>query len=170
MPVTREYEAEDYEINIRAAERSHDDQARSLAAMQAAVIRLGSEALRVAALASGGSAAAMLAFICSLVAHGNAELASWLPWSLRAFVIALLCACVGFGTTYFAQLFHTGALKRQTYVWEYPYVENAPGSASRARLGTTFNLLTAMLTIASYVALAVGYLAAYRAIGIVGFK
>ena len=170
MLVTSAYEAEDYETNIRAAERSHDEQARSLAAMQGRVVRIGAQALRAAALVNAGSALAMLAFIISLIATRNVALAAWLPWSLRAFVIGLLCACIGMGTAYFAQALHAQALKKQACIWQYPYVENTPEARSRARLGRFFDVVTVCLAIAAYAAAIAGHLAAYRAIGIVGFR
>ena len=112
----------------------------------------------------------MLAFMGSMVANHNIELASWLPWPLSRIGAALLFACLGTGSAYFAQYFYATALDHVEKTLESPWVVRKPGNIWRRRLGLVFHLLSVALAVLSYGALIVGYLAAYRAITTVGFR
>ncbi|CAM5776906.1 hypothetical protein LMIY3S_05768 [Labrys miyagiensis] len=157
-----------FEIRIRAAERAHDARDRWLTETNETMSALGVEALKAAALISGGSAAGLLAFMGALIAHDRAGVAAWLPWPLSRFVVALLLACIGSGTAYFAQFCLTQGLAHHEKTWIHPYIaESATYPAWRAG-GLLFQGLTIGLVVAAYASLIVGYLATYRAISIVG--
>ena len=94
------------EIERAEAKRVHDHQLQISLDAGSKVIAFGTEALRAAALITGGSAAATMAFMGSLIANRNVELASWLPWSLEMFVAGLFCTCLATAASYPAQLFY----------------------------------------------------------------
>lgn len=159
-----------FEIRIRAAERAHETRDKWLAETNDTMIAYGVEALKSAALISGGSAAGLLAFMGALVAHDHGDIAAWFPWPLSRFVVALLCACLGSGSAYFAQLCFTQSLGKHEKIWTPPYIVDGTAYRRWCRSGLLFQGLTIILVLASYTALIIGYLATYRAISIVGFR
>lgn len=158
-----------FEIRMRAAERAHDTRDSWITESTSTTIAFGVETLKATALISGGSAAALLAFMGALVAHDQGGLAAWFPWPLSRFVAALVLTCLGTASAYLAQMCFTRSLAHHQKDWAYPYVVDTAGHDRWRRAGLVFQGLTIFLVLASYAALVVGYLATYRAITQAGF-
>lgn len=134
------------------------------------VITFATEALKAAALISGGSAAATMAFMGALLSARQYELASWLPWSLRMFVAALFCTCVATGLSYLAQLLYGWTLMSAKWALEPPpFHIPARHQGLKHLAGLAFQAGAVLAVVAAYLLVLVGYLAAYRAIVTVGF-
>ena len=133
------------------------------------VVMFGAEALKAAALISGGSAAALMAFMGALISREQYGLASWLPWSLQMFVGGLVCACVATGISYLAQFMHGRALVEAKENLESPPFEYSARVRIYQKAGALFQLVAVALVITTYIVTILGYLAVYRAIDAVGF-
>ena len=79
------------------------------------VIALGQSALKSIMLINGGAAAALLAFLGSLIARPSLSSASIVAFagSMRLFVGGVFFAALAYATTYFSQLFYDGDKKWQ---------------------------------------------------------
>ena len=119
------------------------------------MIAFGVETLKATALISGGSAAALLAFMGALVAHDQGGLAAWFP-GRQPFR----------GRTGVDVPWHRQRLSGADVLHAQPgrapedflsYVVDTAGHDRWRRAGLAFQGLTIVLVLASYVALVVGY-------------
>ncbi len=150
--------------------RRRSELAALMPASHASVGTFGAEALKAAALISGGSAAALMAFLGALLSKDQFELASWLPWSLQMFVGALISACFASGASYLAQYMCGRAVIEAKESLDTPPYEDSRLISIYQRAGFWLQLLAIALVVATYVMTIEGYRAVYRAIEIVGFR
>ena len=111
------------------------------------VIALGQSALKSMMLINGGAAAALLAFLGSLIARASPSAANIIAFagSMRLFVIGVFLAALAYATTYFSQLFYDGEKK-----WQQ-------------RTGLALHIFTSLIGASSLGAFLWGANAAYRA-------
>jgi hypothetical protein len=145
-----------------AAEAFHERHAALLVTAHESTISFGKEAMKAAVLLSGGSAAAVLAFMAQVTV--KADLFRGLSNALAWFVAGLIMACLASGSAYLAQMYYGTAGRNQQYAFDPPFVIDTPESIQNNRFGRLFHWATALLCIAAYLSVICGFWLSYSAL------
>jgi len=142
---------EQFELQVRAAERAHDVETEFGKNANEAALESGREALKAMILVNGGSSVAMLAFIGTLASkdvlppNKLAEISSPLIW----FATGLILAMIASAGAYFTNLMIAGSSSRQTREYEFPFLRDTKSSKRHRFAGEIFRHLTVAAAAAS---------------------
>jgi hypothetical protein len=156
-----------YDLNRQHATREHDRIVDFATGANKAAIDSGHLALRTAVLVNGGAAAAVLAFIGSLVGQGKVPLGpqlNALTLTLVWFAVGVASATLGLGFVYFTNLSTVREANALEKRWEHPYIVTSAGSKRWNRTGNIARGAAVALGLGSAVFFIVGILAVRYAV------
>ena len=132
-----------YERNMRAAERAHDLANDLGMRMNEASARDAQEAIKIALLINGGAAVVILAFIAGIVGRTNISLSDLrsVAHSLFWFAGGIVLAGITAACAYVANSLYSANQFEQDRIWEHPYLRHNERSRRAFRWARFFNWL-----------------------------
>jgi hypothetical protein len=146
------------DLNLRAAERAHDQHAAYVDRSADQVMKDAWAFLRTLVLINGAAAIAILTFVGGLAAkwdHNLAQLAG-ITHGLRWFAWGVITAALASGVSYATNYFYGSAANVMTKDWQHPFRHATALSVWFQRAAWSFHGLALVLAIASLVLFAIG--------------
>lgn len=147
----------EYEANLRAAERAHDQANEAVHRLNEGAMRDAQAAIRIVLVINGGSAIAILAFVGSLVSKGYLiPQVSGIIASARWFVFGAMVMAFAAFFAYLTNFFYAGSWGSRTRTWAYPYFQNTTASKWWLRMAWAFHLLGLLTAVSGIILFIVG--------------
>jgi hypothetical protein len=154
------YEIKKYDINQRAAERAHDQNAEFVKDVNLAVIKNADSAVKALILINGGAAISVLTFVGALATKDRIStsdlsiIAASLLWFALGLVTTALTACFAYLTNYAA----VGSAAAMQKTWEHPFIVSTPTSRRWRYAALVFHAVALACAIGSLVLFVKGML------------
>jgi hypothetical protein len=168
--LTPEQNQRAYELNLRAAERAHEQNAAYVAIMSDTVMKDAWAVMRILVLINGGAAIAILTFVGGLAAKSDRNVAqvvgvaNGLRWFAYGVIAATLIAGFSYLTNYCYGLAATVAIKD----WVHPYVHPTPFGNKVSLAGRVLHVAAIALALASLGLFAAGVYSVSNAVAQLG--
>lgn len=144
QPPPFEYQKWSHELNLRAAERAHDNATDFASKTNIAAIDGANLTLRTAVLINGGAAVSVLAFIGGLASQGKlslgpqlTEIATTLLW----FASGVVAAALSMGLAYFTNYCIAAHASTQPRQFQHPYLTENGRSRAWILAASIFHVL-----------------------------
>jgi hypothetical protein len=156
--LTPEQAAKAQELNIRIAERVHDENAAYLARMSEQIMKDAWATLRTLVLINGGAAIAILTFVGGIASKPDHNLAQLVGVAkgLRWFAWGVIAAALASGISYLTNFFYGSSGNSMTRDWQHPYLLMTPWAKAYFLSAKALHVVALLLAAASLALFAVG--------------
>ncbi len=131
-----------FELDMRLAERAHDEMKEYGDGVNKAAVESGHKALQAIMVINGGAGIALLAFIGSIASKDGINAVAGLASTLHWFAYGVGLTALAMGVAYLVNYCYANSASEMRRTWEHPYVSDTASSISWRWVGIFFHAVT----------------------------